>query len=66
MIDRERKISKEIYDRAMETKSHYITDEDLDKVFSMSERLGYGIYGARAIKRDGEYICQYRMGSSCD
>lgn len=66
MVECKRKISKEVYDRAMENKSHYIAAEDKDKIFSEAELCGYGVYGAIAVERNGEYYCLYDMGSSCD
>ncbi len=53
-----------------------LTDEDLRKVmendgdvyclFSEAMLIGYGVYSARIIERDGEQILQYSCGDSCD
>lgn len=61
----ERKISKEIYDRAMPNGGH-IASEDMCKVFDMSELMGYGVYLPMVFERDGEYFVSFEMGSSCD
>ena len=58
-------ITKDIYDRAMQH-GKYIVNEDMDKIFSISQLCGYGIYGAIAVEKDGKYYCLYDMGSSCD
>jgi hypothetical protein len=66
MVSCKRKITKDVYDRAMQNKSHYIASEDYEKVFDVSEICGYGVYGAIAKEIDGEYYCLFDMGSSCD
>lgn len=53
-----------------------LSEEDLKKVeendgdvyclFSMAQLVGYGVYGARIIDRNGQKILQFEMGSSCD
>lgn len=60
-----RKISKEIYDRAMLHKG-YLASEDMSKVFNASELMGYGVYVPMVFERDGEYYVSFEMGSSCD
>lgn len=65
MVYGTRKITKDIYDRAVQNRT-YIANEDMDKIFSICELCGYGIYGARAYEKDGEYFCSYSRGSSCD
>ena len=66
MVDCQKKISKEVYDRAMQNPSHYIAAEDQDKIFSISEVMGYGIYSPIAREINGEYYCCYSRGESCD
>ena len=61
----ERKISKEIYDRAVANKG-YIASEDMSKVFDICQLAGYGVYLPLVFERDGEYFVSYEMGSSCD
>jgi len=56
-------ITKEIYDNA---KNGYIASQDMDKVFSISQLCGYGVYSARVHEKDGEYYCTYFVGNSCD
>ena len=60
-----RKISKEIYERAMEHNG-YIANEDEEKVFLPSEIWGYGVYGAQAKEENGEYYVYFSMGDSCE
>lgn len=61
----EKEITKEIYDRAKENRD-YITKDDMDKVFSISQLCGYGVYTATVFERDGAYYCSFYLGSSCD
>lgn len=61
----ERKISKEIYDRAVANRG-YIVSEDMNKVFDICQLCGYGVYLPLVFERDGEYFVSYEMGSSCD
>ena len=65
MIDIERKITKDIYDRAMEH-HRMITDDDMDAVFSAYEQLGAGVYGTYVFMRDGEYFCKASIGRNAD
>ena len=60
-----REISKEQYERAQENRS-YLTKEDMKVVFDDSERLGYGVYGTRVMIKDGKYVVQFSLGSTCD
>ena len=60
-----RKITKEQYERAMLNKG-FLTNEDENEVFSISEMCGYGVYMPIAIERDGEYYVSFMLGSSCD
>ncbi len=59
------RISKEVYDRA-QANGGVITQEDKEALFDSSMLYGYGVYGARAIYADGEYLCEYSSGDSCD
>ena len=61
----ERKIPKDIYDHALQNRN-CITKEDFDKVFTISEMCGYGVYSPLVFERDGEYFVGYCLGSSCD
>ena len=60
-----RKITKEQYERAMLNKG-FLTNEDENEVFSISEMCGHGVYMPIAIERDGEYYVSFMLGSSCD
>lgn len=71
LIKGERSITKEQYERA-QMNYGYITDEDLKDIFSESELIGYGIYGAIGYARyDSEanettYIVLYTTSDCCD
>ena len=60
-----KEISKEIYDRAKANRN-YIVSEDMNKVFSISQLCGYGVYSPLVYEKDGKYYVSYCMGSSCD
>ena len=60
-----REISKEIYDRSQQHNG-FIAAEDQDKVWSVSEQLGYGVYGGQTFEKDGKYYVGYEIGDSCD
>lgn len=61
----EREITKDIYDRAMENHG-YLTDEDMDTVFTTAELCGYGVYGAVVSHYGDRYVVRFEMGDSCD
>lgn len=65
LIHYTREISKEIYDRSQQHNG-FIAKEDQDKVWSVSEYLGYGVYGGQTFEKDGEYFVGFDMGDSCD
>ena len=44
----------------------YLTDEDMDKVFTTAELCGYGVYGAVVSHYGDRYIVRFEMGNSCD
>lgn len=56
-------ITKKIYDNA---KNGYVASQDMDKVFSISQLCGYGVYLPRVHEKNGEYYCTYQLGNSCD
>ncbi len=58
-----RKITKEMYDRAI---NGFLAHEDYLKVFDESDRIGYGIYADKVVEKDGEYYVSFEMGDSCD
>lgn len=60
-----REITKEMYERAG-GEGKYLSGEDEDKVFSVMDLCGYGIYGARVFKEGDKYVCRYQRGDSCD
>ena len=60
-----REITKEIYDRAM-TNHQHIIEEDMKKIWSISDLCGYGIYGDKVYEEDGKYFVKYWRGSTCD
>ena len=61
----EREITKDQYDRAMENHG-YLTDEDMDKVFTTAEFCGYGVYGAVVSHYGDRYVVRFEMGDTCD
>ena len=63
MIQGTIKISKEVFDNA---KDGYIANEDMSKVFDICTLMGYGVYGAKVYKENGEYFCRYYRGETCD
>ena len=65
LIQKERKITKEQYDRARESHG-YLTESDKEQVFSASELYGYGVYSPIVFERDGEYFVSYQIGDNCD
>ena len=65
LIQKERKITKEQYDRARESHG-YLAEIDKEQVFSASELYGYGVYSPIVFERDGEYFVSYQIGDSCD
>lgn len=62
----ERKITKEIYDNAVNNHHGVLADEDEDKVFSMAEVCGYGVYCPYVFTRNNEYYVRFEMGDTCD
>lgn len=60
-----REITKEQYERAMGNRG-YLEGEDLRKVFSESERMGYGVYSPLVYEEGGAYYVGFDMGTSCD
>ena len=65
MTGYKREISKEIYERAMK-RNRYIAKEDEEKVFSVSEIYGYGVYCPIVHEEDGKYYVYFKLGDSCD
>lgn len=65
MKTREREITREMYDRAMEHHG-YLTEEDKNEVFTVAELLGYGVYSAVVCRYGDRYVVRYQIGDSCD
>ena len=65
MIMLTKKITKEIYDKAIKNRN-YITNDDRNKVWDISDLCGYGIYGDQVYEENGEYFVKYWRGSTCD
>ena len=62
-------VTKDVYDRAKAGRDkppYYLTKEDEEKLFTISERIGYGLYGCSVREEDGKYMCYYSLGDSCD
>lgn len=72
LIRGKKEITKEQYERAWAERHGYITEEDMEDIFSQSELVGYGIYLPTASKEYDEatgettYCVHYEMGDSCD
>lgn len=65
MTRHEREITKEVYNHA-KTNRGYIMADDRSEVFTISELIGYGVYGDQVFERDGKYYVSYLLGSTCD
>lgn len=65
MINCEREITKEQYERAM-ANNRYITDDDSLDVFTITELRGYGVYGDQVFQREGKFFVRYKTGDICD
>ena len=63
-----KEISKEIFDKCtkMRNGTYQLSPEDYKKVFTDSERCGYGIYCDYCIEKDGKYYVIYDKGETCD
>ena len=58
MVDVNREITKEQYDKAQADSPYVLIDDSI--------KMGYGAYGATAYEKDGKYYLYYRRGDSCD
>ena len=68
METRTRELTKEQYNELMEA-SHgrgYVPEELKTKYFDLIILRGYGLYRTGVYKRDGKYILEYNVGTSCD
>lgn len=71
LIRNEKPITREQYENA-QSRNGRISSEDMDKIFSVAELCGYGIYDAVAIARyDNEtktmsYVVRYTTSTCCD
>lgn len=71
LIRSEKPITKEQYERA-QLNNGFISREDMDEIFTMSEVCGYGVYSPIACKRYNEatgettYIVSYTTSTNCD
>lgn len=71
LIRSEKPITKEQYERA-QLNNGFISDEDMDEIFTMSEVCGYGVYSPIVCKRYNEatgentYIVSYTTSTNCD
>lgn len=64
-------VDKGVFERAkarsgVTKPSYYVTDEDMKKLFSEAELIGYGVYGCVVRKEGDKYMVHYSLGSSCD
>ena len=68
METRTKELTKEQYDELMEA-SHgrgYVSEELKTKYFDLIILRGYGLYRTGVYERDGKYILEYNVGTSCD
>lgn len=62
----ERKISEEMYRRAVHENNGRLTREEQCEVLTDAERLGYGASTGSVFERDGEFFVNYCIADSCD
>lgn len=71
LIRVEKPITKEQYERA-QLNGGFVTEADLQEIFSQSELYGYGVLGAIAFKIYNEvtgettYVVSYTTSTNCD
>jgi predicted HAD superfamily hydrolase len=71
LIRAEKAITKEQYERA-QINNGYVTEADLQEIFSTSELCGWGVYSPIACKRyntftdETTYIVSYSTSTCCD
>jgi hypothetical protein len=71
LIRAEKAITKEQYDRA-QLNNGYVTEADLQEIFTMAELCGWGVYSPIACARYSEatgettYIVSYTTSTNCD
>lgn len=71
LIRAEKPITKEQYERA-QFHGGYITDEDLENIFSQLMLCGYGVYDAIACAKYNRetnktaYVVKYMTSTNCD
>lgn len=66
MVKETMKITKEVYNKAMENEGRIPKALELE-VFGDSLIYGYGVYGNKVrMTEDGEYVVDYKRGSTCD
>ena len=71
IVRAEKSITKEQYERA-QLNNGYVTEADLQEIFSTSELYGYGVLSPIACKRyntftgESTYIVSYSTSTCCD
>ena len=71
IVRAEKPITKEQYERA-QLNNGYVTEADLQEIFSTSELCGWGVYSPIACKRyntltdETTYIVSYSTSTCCD
>ena len=71
LIRAEKPITKEQYERA-QINNGYVTEADLQEIFSTFELCGFGVYSPIACKRynaltyENTYIVSYSTSTYCD
>lgn len=63
--DHKREITEAVYLRNKD--QAYMSDEDMEQVFTSAELCGYGVYSAQVYAgTDGKYYVRYKISDSCD
>lgn len=71
LIRSEKPITKEQYERA-QLNNGFITEADLQEIFTMADLCGYGVYSPIACARYSEttseaaYVVSYTTSTNCD
>ena len=71
IVRAEKPITKEQYERA-QINNGYVTEADLQEIFSTSELYGYGVLSPIACKRynaltgESTYVVSYSTSTCCD
>lgn len=65
MVYRFMEINEGTYKLILSMEKH-IADDFMRKQAPIEYQCGYGIYGSKAIEKDGKFFIQFTTGDSCD